>query len=132
MSTTYDPKKVSVSIDGTSITGFATDSMIVLTQNEDAVTPTVGCQGDTAYSDNANDSGNVALSLQATSSSLARIRRLCDERKKFQLTIIDANEDDPIKISEEDCRILKKPDATRAKTVGNVTCNIYVPHLIYR
>lgn len=36
---TYDPKKVTVSIGGRVITGFAADGVVTLTHNEDAVTP---------------------------------------------------------------------------------------------
>ena len=44
---TYDPKKVTVSIGGRVITGFAADGVVTLTHNEDAVTPSVGsCSGD--------------------------------------------------------------------------------------
>ena len=39
---TYDPKKVTVSIGGRVITGFAADGVVTLTHNEDAVTPSVG------------------------------------------------------------------------------------------
>ena len=71
---TYDPKKVTVSIGGRVITGFAADGVVTLTHNEDAVTPSVGAKGDVAYSENANNSGNAALPLMSTSSSLAYLR----------------------------------------------------------
>ena len=63
---TYDPKKVTVSIGGRVITGFAADGVVTLTHNEDAVTPSVGAKGDVAYSENANNSGNAALPLMST------------------------------------------------------------------
>ena len=37
----YDPKKVSVIINGKEITGFGTDSVISVTRNEDIVTTQV-------------------------------------------------------------------------------------------
>lgn len=46
---TYDPKKVTVSVGGRVITGFAADGVVTLTHNEDAVTPSVGAKGDVAY-----------------------------------------------------------------------------------
>ena len=49
----YDPKKVSVIINGKEITGFGTDSVISVTRNEDIVTTQVGVKGDVAYSENA-------------------------------------------------------------------------------
>lgn len=41
---TYDPKKVTVSVGGRVITGFAADGVVTLTHNEDAVTPSVGAK----------------------------------------------------------------------------------------
>ena len=78
---TYDPKKVTVSIGGRVITGFAADGVVTLTHNEDAVTPSVGAKGDVAYSENANNSGNAALPLMSTSSSLAYLREICAKRR---------------------------------------------------
>ena len=62
--TSYDPKKVNVNIDGTMLTGFASDGIITVSKNEDAVTPNVGCQGDVVYEENANESGTIAITLQ--------------------------------------------------------------------
>lgn len=73
---TYDPKKVTVSVGGRVITGFAADGVVTLTHNEDAVTPSVGAKGDVAYSENANNSGNAALPLMSTSSSRVPARDL--------------------------------------------------------
>ena len=68
--TTYDPMKVTVSLGGRVITGFASDGVITLTHNEDAVTPNVGAKGDVTYSENANNSGTAAIPLMSTSASL--------------------------------------------------------------
>ena len=43
----YDPKKVSVIINGKEITGFGTDSVISVTRNEDIVTTQVGVPSST-------------------------------------------------------------------------------------
>ena len=128
----YDCKKVTVAVSGQAITGFAEDGVIVLTHNEDAVTPTVGAKGDVAYSENANNSGNAALPLMSTSSSLAYLRDLCARRKLLQISISDANKDDEIHVNEENCRILKMPDTPRNKEETTVTVNIYIPDLNYR
>lgn len=74
--TSYDPKKVNVAVNGAIITGYASDSMITATKNEDAVTTEVGCKGDVVYSENANESGTITITLQGTSSSLPRLRSL--------------------------------------------------------
>ena len=123
---TYDPKKVTVSIGGRVITGFAADGVVTLTHNEDAVTPSVGAKGDVAYS------GNAALPLMSTSSSLAYLREICAKRRPVRFSVSDVNDADAIQVSEENCRILKMPDTPRSKDPTTVTVNVYIPDLNYR
>lgn len=128
----YDPKKVNVVINSKAITGFATDGVITITRNEDIVTTQVGVKGDVAYSENANESGTIALTLMGTSSSLPYLRNLALKRTPLSVAITDANEDGAVNVAEEQCRLLKPPDVNRAKEVGSVTLNIFVPSLNFR
>ena len=128
----YDPKKVTVAVGGRAITGFAPDGVITVTHNEDRTIPSVGAQGDVAYSENANNSGTAALTIMSTSASLAYLRDICARRQQVRLDIMDANTDDDIKVSEERCRILKMPDVPRSKEATSITINIYIPDLNYR
>lgn len=130
--TSYDPKKVNVAVDGAIIAGYASDSMITATKNEDAVTTEVGCKGDVVYSENANESGTITLTLQGTSSSLPRLRSLASSRKQISVTVSDANDSDDIGITAQKCRVVKMPDVSRGKTSGNVTISIFVPNLQVR
>ena len=130
--TSYDPKKVNVAVDGAIITGYASDSMITATKNEDAVTTEVGCKGDVVYSENANESGTITITLQGTSSSLPRLRSLASSRKQISVTVSDANDSDDISITAQKCRVVKMPDVSRVKTSGNVTISIFVPNLQVR
>lgn len=130
--TSYDPKKVNVAVDGAIITGYASDSMIMATKNEDAVTTEVGCKGDVVYSENANESGTITITLQGTSSSLPRLRSLASSRKQISVTVSDANDSDDISITAQKCRVVKMPDVSRGKTSGNVTISIFVPNLQVR
>ena len=130
--TSYDPKKVNVVVDGTTLTGFASDGIITVSKSEDAVTPNVGCKGDVVYEENANESGTIAVTLQQTSSSLSKLRRLASNRTSFSVTISDANDDDSISVSGSNCRVLKMPDIVRGKNTSTVTVNIYVPNLVTR
>lgn len=132
MVTSYDPKKVNVNVDGTTLTGFSGDGIITVSKSEDAVTPNVGVQGDVVYEENANESGTVAITLQQTSSSLQKLRNLASNRKRFPLTISDANDDVSVNVSGSECRILKEPDVVRGKNTSTVTVNIYVPNLRIR
>ncbi|RHO95541.1 DUF3277 family protein [Clostridium sp. AF37-5AT] len=130
--TSYDPKKVNVAVDGAIIAGYASDSMITATKNEDAVTTDVGCKGDVVYSENANESGTITITLQGTSSSLPRLRSLASSRKQISVTVSDANDSDDISITAQKCRVVKMPDVSRGKTSGNVTISIFVPNLQVR
>lgn len=130
--TSYDPKKVNVAVDGAIIIGYASDSMITATKNEDAVTTDVGCKGDVVYSENANESGTITITLQGTSSSLPRLRSLASSRKQISVTVSDANDSDDISITAQKCRVVKMPDVSRGKTSGNVTISIFVPNLQVR
>lgn len=130
--TSYDPKKVNVAVNGAIITGYASDSMVTATKNEDAVTTEVGCKGDVVYSENANESGTITITLQGTSSSLPRLRSLASSRKQISVTVSDANDSDDISITAQKCRVVKMPDVSRGKTSGNVTISIFVPNLQVR
>lgn len=130
--TSYDVKKVNVSVNGSIITGFAADSLITISKNEDAVTTEVGCQGDVVYSENANESGTVQLTLAGTSSSVSKFRSLAVSRKEVSLMVSDSNDSDSIKVSAQRCRVVKMPDVTRGKTAGSVQVSIFVPNLQIR
>ena len=125
--TNYDPMKTSVVVDGIIITGFSDASMVVITRNEDIVTTTVGTQGDVVYSENANRSGVITLSLMVTSSSLDYLRNLAKARKEFMIVISDANKTPTEVISAGRCRITKIPDTKKEKTAGSVDVTIFAP-----
>lgn len=128
----YDPLKVNVIVAGRIITGFAADGVVNITRNSDSVTPSVGAKGDVAYSENADETGTVALSLMSTSSSLAYLRDLEARRRMVTVSVQDVNDSDGFVMSCDNCRIMKMPDANRSKEQGTVTVNIYVPFLVLR
>lgn len=130
--TTYDPQKVNVIVDGRVITGFASDGVVTLTRNSDSVTPAVGAKGDVAYSENADETGTVAITLMSTSASLSYLRVLEAKRKMVTVSVQDVNDNDAFVMSCDNCRVLKMPDAARTKEQGTVTINIYVPFMVLR
>ena len=130
--TTYDPQKVNVIVDGRVITGFASDGVVTLTRNSDSVTPAVGAKGDVAYSENADETGTVAITLMSTSASLSYLRGLEAKRKMVTVSVQDVNDNDAFVMSCDNCRVLKIPDAARTKEQGTVTINIYVPFMVLR
>lgn len=128
----YDPKKVTVIVGGRTITGFSADGVVTITKNEDSVTPSVGAKGDVTYSENANESGNVALTLMSTSSSLAYLREIEAKRRAVSVNISDANDADAFTLAADNCRVMKMPDLARQKEQSTVTVNIYVPSVVPR
>lgn len=128
----YDPKKINVIVAGRVITGFSADGVVTLAKSEDSVTPSVGAKGDVAYSENANESGTVTLTLMSTSSSLAYLRDLEARRKAVNVTISDVNDADSFTMSEDNCRITKMPDIARVKEHGTATVTIFVPSMTIR
>ena len=128
----YDPKKINVIVAGRVITGFSADGVVTLAKSEDSVTPSVGAKGDVAYSENANESGTVTLTLMSTSSSLAYLRDLEAKRKAVNVTISDVNDADSFTMSEDNCRITKMPDVARQKEQATVTVTIFVPSMTIR
>ena len=111
--TNYDPKKVTVNVGGRIITGFAESSVVTVNSNEDRVTPAVGAQGDVVYSENANESGSMVMSLQTTSASIPYLKRLAIDRKETDILITDANKDTAETISGSRCRVTKIPDGKK-------------------
>lgn len=128
----YDPKKVNLVMNGKIITGFASDSMITIARNEDTVTTQVGVKGDVAYNENANESGTITVTLMGTSSSLPYVRSLALKRKEVSVMIVDANDSASVNVAEEQRRVIKPPDITRAKEIGSESVSIFVPSLNYR
>lgn len=130
--TNYDPKKVTVNVGGRIITGFADSSVVTVNTSEDRVTTAVGAQGDVVYSENANESGSVVMSLQTTSASLPYLKRLAVNREETDVLISDANTDTAETISGSRCRVTKIPDRKKEKAAGTVDVTIFVPKLEYR
>ncbi|MCI8442568.1 MAG: DUF3277 family protein [Provencibacterium sp.] len=129
---TYDPEKVTVTIDGRVMTGFAADGKITIVRNEDSVTAQVSVDGGVTYDENANQSGLMTVSFMSTSSSLSFLRQLEAKRKRFSVLISDVNDNDPVKVSADDCRIQKLPDLGRGKNSSTVTVSIILPRYIPR
>jgi hypothetical protein len=128
---TYDPRKVSLVINGRIITGFAEGEMISIARNEDNVLPYVGTQGDVARAINANWTGIVTVHLMSTSNSLRMIRELSQTSQFITLTISDVN-DDRKYLNEDQCWFVKAPDVPLGKQVVPVSVQIYVPFLDIR
>jgi hypothetical protein len=129
---TFDPKKVTVAVEGRIMTGYATDGVVTISHNEDRTTPAVGVQGDVTYSDSANNSGTASVTLMSTSAAIPYLREVCATRREVRLDISDANTDGAFRVSAERCRILKMPETARGAEMETATIEFYIPDLVYR
>lgn len=125
--TNYDPIKVSVIVSGLVVTGFADSSVVKVARNEDIVTPSVGSQGDVVYSENANQSATITMSLQSTASALQKLRSMAKSRREVEVVISDASNDGGELLSAGRCRITKVPDSNKDKVAGAVDVTIFAP-----
>lgn len=125
--TNYDPMKVSVIVSGLVVTGFSDSSVVKVARNEDIVTPSVGAQGDVVYSENANQSATITMSLQSTASALQKLRSMAKSRREVEVVISDASNDGGELLSAGRCRITKVPDSNKDKVSGSVDVTIFAP-----
>ena len=128
--TNYDPRKVSVVVDGRIVTGFADSSMITIARSEDIVSTSVGTQGDVVYSESANRSGTLTMSLQSTSASLVWLKNIAKSRKEISVVISDASQTPAEVTNASRCRITRIPDNKKEKTAGSVDVTIFAPEII--
>lgn len=66
---TYDPKAISVIIGAQPMKGFADGDFVGVERNEDNWTLTVGADGESTRSKNANKSGKITITLLGSSES---------------------------------------------------------------
>lgn len=74
--TTYNPKKVTISLGNHIVTGFADDSFVTIDPNGDGVTKKVGCDGEIVRSVSPDDTYIVKLSVLQTSPTNAWLQRM--------------------------------------------------------
>lgn len=125
MADTFDPKKVSLIVGGTFITGYMDGTMISTEKNEDNVVPHVGAQGDVTFTESADETGTITITLKQTSSSLPFLVSLANEKKEFATQVVDSNAN-KFKAGGNECRILKTPPVEWGAEVAGVEVQIYV------
>lgn len=128
----FDPEKVTLLVDQAVITGYADGSSISAERTGDDVTPKTGIQGDTVYVYNADRSGSIKFSLFPTSASLARLRRLAQQRETVAVTLRNANTDGGFIISHTDCRIVKTPKFEGGSDAAGIEVSIFVPVMEFK
>lgn len=89
----YDSRAVHVILDGRIVTGFAEDSMVTAQRIEDKIELQKGAKGEGTFVINANDGGEVTISLAHNSPILPHLNSLFQSNTIFNVDIMDANSD---------------------------------------
>lgn len=125
MPKSYDPKKVSVIVDGTYLVGFMDGTFVKAEKNEDNVKVHVGADGEVTYTDVPDNTGTITVTLKQNSSSLAKITSLAKAKKTFAAQVIDQN-DGNFKAGGSECRVIKTPAREFGDDVAGVEVAIHV------
>lgn len=125
MAQSYDPKKVSLIVNGSFITGFMDGTFVKTEKNEDNVIPHIGAQGDVTFSESANNTGTITFTVKQNSPSLPELQKLATQKKDFKTQIVDGN-DNNFKAGGTQCRILKTPGREFGAEVAGIEVQVYV------
>ncbi|WP_425447740.1 phage structural protein [Dethiothermospora halolimnae] len=105
----YDPKDVNVIVGGVALTGFAEGSFVSVERMEDTFTEYVGAQGDVAMSETSNETGEITVTLESTSPSVAYLNDLATRKGKNAIipaSVVDLN-DNKVTAGGTECRVRK-------------------------
>lgn len=124
MSEIYDPKDVTVNIDGTIITGFAEGTFVKCEKNEDNFAPYVGAQGEVDYAKSADKTGKITVTIKSTSPSLNYLNNLANKSSTVSAYVIDANSG--LKYGGTECVCMKPADAEFSNEITEREFTIHV------
>jgi archaellum component FlaG (FlaF/FlaG flagellin family) len=126
---TYDPKDVNVTVDGNIITGFSEDGFIKVEKNEDNFTPYVGAQGEVSFSNSADKTGKITVTVQSSSPSFLVLNKLSAQNKTYPVSVSDLNTG--MVVGGTDCRIMKPAAFEAGKEISEREFEIFVSTLTY-
>lgn len=132
---TYDPKDVNVIVGGVALTGFAEDTFVTAERMEDSFTEYVGAKGEVAMADNNNKTGEITVTLEATSPSVAYLNELANRKGKnaiVPVTVVDLNDDSRVVISGAEARVRKPAAYEAGKEISEREFVIFVSEMEYR
>ncbi|WP_419957216.1 phage structural protein [Psychrobacillus psychrotolerans] len=88
---TYDARKVTTTVGGLFITGFAEGTFVSASKDEDNFEPTVSAQGDVAVAVRNNTLGTIEFTLNQTSPSISYLDRLANNSTMVPAWVISNN-----------------------------------------
>lgn len=125
MPRTYDPREVTVTVDGRVLTGVADGTFVSTEKEEDLWEHYVGAQGEVARSRNAHPIGTITVTLETTSPSNAHLNALARSQDTFAAKVVD-RQNNNITIGGSDCWIQKPADLEFGGEVTEVEWTIVV------
>lgn len=124
----YDVKKITVVVDGQYLTGFSSDSKVSAEMSEDRLIEYIGVDGEVDFSKNANNAGEVTVTLKSTSPSVRHLNNLANARKVFPLSVIDLNENG-VNATGSEAFVRQPVLPDNAKEITDVEFTIFVGDL---
>lgn len=122
----YDPRDVSVVVDGHIVVGFAEGSLVQAEKNEDDVSMYVGSQGEVTFVDSADNTGTITLTLKHDSPSNRKLMELRNDKEPFSVRVTDKNFDGDVSVGGSQARIQKAPPFNRGDSVEETEWAILV------
>lgn len=87
----YDPTQIHVIAAGHIVTGFAENSIVSAERLEDKVELHTGAQGEQTFVINANNGGEMTISLKHSSPSIQKLKDLYNTKSVFPINVVDTN-----------------------------------------
>ncbi len=122
----YDPRDVSITIDGLIITGLADGSFVTCEKLEETYVPHVGSQGEVVRARNANPMGKIVFTCDHTSPSNGHMVALANTGKIFPGKVVDLNPDSNRSAGGSECWVEKVADFERAGETTTVEWTVMV------
>jgi hypothetical protein len=121
---TYDPQKTSVTFDGNTIIGYGGSTFMKAARNEEAYVLTVGADGRSCRTRNANRSGRMEITLLASSPANDVLQSIAieDELNADGVgSFLFKDASGTALAAAQNAWVVKIPDLERAKELGEVT-----------
>jgi len=115
----YSGKKLTVIVNGVYLTGFRDGDAYKYEEGADRFTRYEGVDGKVDYSERAGNPCSLLAGLKNTSPSNAYLDGLYQNRTELNVTIVDFN-DGGKTISASDAVIMKRPDESKGKEIGEM------------
>ena len=89
---TYDPKDVNVVVDGDVVVGFGDGTFVQCEKMQDNFTEHIGAQGEVDVAINADDTGEITITVKQTSPSNSKLNKIANSKKEVPIEVIDLND----------------------------------------